>query len=336
VSGAEVNVGVSIGIAVAPDDGCDLVAILRKADLALYEAKGEGRGCARFFTPEIDAAVQRRRVLEHDLRIATDARAFELRFQPIVDLGRGNTVAVEALLRWQHPERGMVCPTDFIAVAEETGLIEDIGGWVLIEACRAAVAWRPEVKVAVNLSSRQFRRGGLMADVTTALERTGLPPERLELEITEPVVLSRSAAVAETLHDLRRMGVGIVLDDFGTGYSSLSYLRSFPFSKVKIDRSFVADLVTRPDSAAVVRAVIALARDLGMRTTAEGIETAEQLDLLRAEGCIEGQGYLFGRPMTAADVTLLFGAMPRPPGSRHALAANDAPRLAVAGGARAS
>ncbi|MCW5716862.1 MAG: EAL domain-containing protein [Bauldia sp.] len=329
-----VRVGASIGIAMAPDDGCDLVAILRKADLALYEAKGQGRGCARFFTPEIDAALQRRRVLEHDLRIATEARAFELRFQPIVDLGRGNTVAVEALLRWQHPVRGSVSPAEFIAVAEDTGLIEEIGEWVLHEACRAAIAWRPEVKVSVNLSWRQFRRGGLMADIMGALERTGLPPERLELEITESVFLSNSAAVGETLRDLRRMGVGIVLDDFGTGYSSLSYLRTFPFSKIKIDRSFIADLVFRPDCAAIVRAVIALARDLGIRTTAEGVETEEQLDLLREEGCSEGQGYLFGRPMTAADVTTLFGLASQQPVAR-AFAANDGQSLAL-GGARAS
>ena len=309
------------------------MAILRKADLALYEAKGEGRGCARFFTPEIDAAVQRRRVLEHDLRIATEARAFELRFQPIVDLGSGSTVAVEALLRWHHPLRGMVCPTDFIGVAEETGLIEDIGEWVLLEACRAAMAWRPEVKVSVNLSSRQFRRGGLMADIINALERTGLPPQRLELEFTESVFLPGSAALVETLHDLRRMGVGIVMDDFGTGFSSLSHLRSFPFSKIKIDRTFIADLASRPDSAAIVRAVIALARDLGMRTTAEGVETEEQLDFLREKGCVEGQGYLFGRPMTAADVTALFGLVPS---ASRALAANDAPRLLAPGGARAS
>ncbi|MCC6734916.1 MAG: EAL domain-containing protein [Bauldia sp.] len=332
-----IRIGASVGIAMAPADGCDLVAILRKADLALYEAKGEGRGRYRFFTPEIDAALQRRRVLEHDLRLATEARAFELRYQPIVHLHTGATVAVEALLRWNHPVRGVVSPTEFIAAAEDTGLIEEIGEWALVEACRAAVAWRSEVKVSVNLSCRQFRRAGLLQDIVRALERTGLPPHRLELEITESVILSKSPAVGRTLRDLRAMGVCIVLDDFGTGYSSLSYLRTFPFSKIKIDRSFIADLTSRPDCAAIVRAIIALARDLGIRTTAEGIETAEQLEILREEGCIEGQGYLFGRPMPAADVASLFGAGLSGAGlsgAGHRGAANDAPPRAAGAGSR--
>jgi diguanylate cyclase (GGDEF)-like protein len=304
LDGHEVVVGASVGVALAPVDGDEPATLLRHADIALYRAKGEGRGTFRFFEEGMNRELQARRALERDLRRALDEGRFELHYQPQVELGSGRTVGVEALLRWRHPERGSVPPNDFIPLAEETGLIVPIGAWVLRTACAQALAW-PGLRVAVNLSAAQFRQPGLAETVAQALRETGLEPDRLELEITEGVLLEDTVAAVTTLHALRGLGVRIAMDDFGTGYSSLSYLRRFPFDKIKIDKSFVADLDggRSADAAAIVRAVVSLGSSLGMTTTAEGIEAEAQAELLRAEGCDEVQGYHFGRPMPPADLT---------------------------------
>jgi diguanylate cyclase (GGDEF)-like protein len=304
LDGQEVVVGASVGVALAPVDGDDPATLLRHADIALYRAKGEGRGTFRFFEEDMNRELQARRALERDLRRALDESRFELHYQPQVELGSGRTVGVEALLRWRHPERGVVPPNEFIPSAEETGLIVPIGAWVLRTACAQALAW-PGLRVAVNLSAAQFRQPGLAETVAQALRETGLDPGRLELEITEGVLLEDTVTAVTTLHALRSLGVRIAMDDFGTGYSSLSYLRRFPFDKIKIDKSFVADLdgSRSADAAAIVRAVVSLGSSLGMTTTAEGIEAEAQAELLRAEGCDEVQGYHFGRPMPPADLT---------------------------------
>ena len=295
-----IRISATVGIARVPDDGTDLVDLLRKADLALYRAKSEGRSRFRFFTAEMDAELQKRRTLEHDLRVALDEDVLELHYQPIIEISSGNLVAFEALLRWNHPRLGTIAPAQFIPLAEETGLIERIGDWVLTEALRQASSWPSDVKVAVNLSSRQFRNAGFVLDLLRALNKSGLSPSRVELEITESVLLADNAIVATSLRQLSDTGIQIALDDFGTGYSSLSYLRSFPIKKIKIDKSFIHDFDRRPESLAIVRAIVALARDLGMRTTAEGIETWEHLRLLRLEGCTEGQGFYLSRPLPSA------------------------------------
>ena len=305
IGGQQLVVGASVGIAMAPADGTDPDQLLKNADLALYRAKTDGRGTYRFFESEMDARAQARRTLELDLRAAITRGEFELHYQPILDLRTNAVVSVEALVRWNHPERGLVPPLDFIPLAEETGLIVQIGEWVLRQACGEAAKWPRDVSVAVNLSPAQFKSRGLLSTIINAVAIAGLAPGRLELEITESVLLQDGEATLATLHGLRQFGVRISMDDFGTGYSSLSYLRSFPFDKIKIDSSFIKELATRDDSMAIVRAVTGLGKSLGITTTAEGVETSEQLTLLRAEGCSEIQGFLFSRPLPAAGIERL-------------------------------
>jgi diguanylate cyclase (GGDEF)-like protein/PAS domain S-box-containing protein len=302
VMGHQVVIGTSIGIAIAPTDGNEPDQLLRNADMALYRAKSEGRGTYHFFQPEMDAQMQARHNLELDLRKALIAGEFELYYQPLVDLPSNEVGGFEALVRWNHPERGVVAPDDFIAVAEEIGLIVPIGDWVLKQACQDAVKWPHKLSVAVNLSAVQFRSPTLALSVVGALAASGLPASRLELEITETVLLQDSKAVLDVLHQIRALGVRISMDDFGTGYSSLSYLRSFPFDKIKIDRSFIRELGKENDCVAIIRAVTRLGRSLGMITTAEGVETEEQLEILRTEGCTQVQGYLFSPPRPVAEV----------------------------------
>ena len=300
----EVVIGTSIGIALAPGDGNDPDQLLKNADMALYRAKADGRGMFRFFEAEMDAHLQARRKLEMDLRKAVAQGEFEVHYQPIINLKDNQVTAFEALVRWNHPERGLVMPGEFISVAEDIGLIGCIGEWVLREACAEAATWERDIRVAVNLSSSQFRNT-LVPTVVQALAATGLRPDRLEFEITELVLLHNNEATLSILRQLHDIGVRISMDDFGTGYSSLSYLHSFPFDKIKIDRSFISELETRPDSVAIVRAVAGLGSSLGMKTTAEGVETVEQLEWLRSEGCTEVQGYLFSRPRPAKDLFML-------------------------------
>jgi diguanylate cyclase (GGDEF)-like protein len=302
IAGHQLVIGVSIGISLAPEDGKNPDELLKKADLALYRAKEDGRGTYRFFETGMDARAQARRILELDLRAALQRGEFEVYYQPIRDVAKDVVVAFEALVRWKHPLRGMISPVNFIPLAEETGLIVPLGDWVLRQACVDAAGWSQEVSVAVNLSPVQFKNPTLVSSVKEALKASGLPAHRLELEITESVLLQNSEATLAVLHELRGFGVRISLDDFGTGYSSLSYLRSFPFDKIKIDRSFVSELATRDDSIAIIRAVTGLGKSLGIVTTAEGVETDAQFDLLRQEGCTQVQGYLFSRPRPAAEV----------------------------------
>jgi diguanylate cyclase (GGDEF)-like protein len=305
IDGHHLVIGVSIGIAMAPDDGDNPDELLKRADLALYRAKADGRGTYRFFEAGMDARAQARRLMELDLRAALRREEFEVYYQPIFDLASDETAAFEALARWNHPERGLIQPGQFIPIAEETGLIVQLGDWVLRRACREAAGWSKPASVAVNLSPVQFRNPNLAASVKSALVESGLPPHRLELEITESVLLQNSESTRAVLLELREHGVKISLDDFGTGYSSLSYLRSFPFDKIKIDRSFVSELASSDDSMAIIRAVTGLGKSLGMVTTAEGVETAEQLALLRREGCTQAQGYLFSKPRPAPEVERL-------------------------------
>jgi diguanylate cyclase (GGDEF)-like protein/PAS domain S-box-containing protein len=307
VQGHEFVVGASIGIALAPNDGDAADLLLRNADMALYRAKAEGRGTAHFFEPEMDRRIQARRVLELDLRKAFANGELELFYQPLISISTNAVSGFEALLRWRHPERGMVPPAEFIPLAEDIGMIVPLGEWVLRQACSEAVRWPGELKVAVNLSPAQFRSRGVVKAVLTALAYSGLPASRLELEITETVLLGETDANLATLHQLRQLGVRISMDDFGTGYSSLSYLRSFPFDKIKIDRSFVSESSERPDCAAIIRAVAGLGASLGIPTTAEGVETADQLARVRAEGCTEVQGYLFSPPRPASELGALIG-----------------------------
>jgi len=302
IQGHQITIGVSAGVAVAPDDGSDPDQLLKNADLALYRAKEDGGGIFHFFEIGMDARAQARRLLEIDLRGALLRSEFLIYYQPIHDLKADRIVGFEALVRWNHPLRGMIAPLNFIPLAEETGLIVPLGDWVLRTACSDAAGWSQDVCVAVNLSPAQFKSRNLVPSVVSALEDSGLSAGRLELEITESVLLHDSDATLATLHKLRSLGVRISMDDFGTGYSSLSYLRSFPFDKIKIDRSFVSELATRDDSMAIVRAVTGLGKSLGISTTAEGVETSEQLALLRLEGCTEVQGYLFSPPRPAEDV----------------------------------
>ena len=308
VHGHEFVIGASIGIALAPGDGHEADGLLRNADIALYRARAEGRGTAHFFEPEMDRRIQARRMLELDLRKAFANGEFELFYQPLISLSTNAINGFEALLRWRHPERGLVAPGEFIPLAEEIGLIAPLGEWVLRTACTEAMRWPGELKVAVNLSPAQFRSRGVVNAVLTALAYSRLPADRLELEITELVLLGETDANLATLHQLREIGVRISMDDFGTGYSSLSYLRCFPFDKIKIDRSFVRELSERPDCVAIIRAVAGLGSSLGIATTAEGIETVEQLECVRAEGCTEVQGFLFSPPRPASELGELMHA----------------------------
>ncbi|MCK1721649.1 PAS-domain containing protein [Bradyrhizobium sp. 141] len=296
-----IHVGVSVGIAIAPDHGLDADELMKCADLALYQAKAKGRGAYQLFEPEMEEEARSRHVLERDLRGALEAREFHLVFQPQMRLDSSELTGFEALLRWKHPSRGFVSPAEFIPIAEENGLIVPIGEWVLRSACATAASW-PDVSVAVNLSPVQFRSRGLVAMVTSALAEAGLPPQRLELEVTETALLDDSEATIEILHQLRALGVRVSLDDFGVGYSSLSYLRKFPFDRIKIDRSFVGTLGESPESVAIVRTIASLGSVLGVETTAEGVETEEQLDFVRECGCTAVQGYYFGKPCPASEV----------------------------------
>ena len=308
LEGQQIIPSTSIGIALAPDDGTDAATLLRNADLALYRAKAEGRGTYSFFEEALNAQAQERRQVESDLRLAIERGEFELHFQPLFDLEKGRIGSFEALVRWNHPTRGLVSPLDFIPIAEDTGLIVPIGAWVMREACRHAVSWPPHVRIAVNVSSVQFHRPGLGETILCALAASGLAPQRLEIEITESIFLEGSEVTLKLLHSLRGLGIRIALDDFGTGYSSLSYLQSFPFDKIKIDRSFIHALLTRPGASAVVRAITDLARALGMETTAEGVEESSQLDALHAHGCSSVQGFLLSRPVSADKVHAFFGS----------------------------
>ncbi len=299
IEGHDIAVSTSIGIALAPGDGTDADEILQKTDLALYRAKAAGRATYCFFKPEMEIQQRSRRTMEGELKTALAKGEFVLHYQPILDLQSDAIVRFEALLRWQHPSRGLMMPGQFMAIAEATGLIVPIGEWVLREACAEAASWPGAVKVAVNMSPVQLKSPKLLKAVSGALEAAGLTPEHLELEVTETMMLEESDANLRTLRQLRGAGTTIALDDFGTGYSSLSYLRRFPFDKIKIDRSFVHELQTKPESAAIIRATIQLAQALGMATTGEGVETAEQLVMLRAAGCKEIQGYYISPPLGA-------------------------------------
>jgi diguanylate cyclase (GGDEF)-like protein len=298
----QVVIGASIGIAVSPLDGTDADTLMKCADLALYRSKAEGRGTFHFYESGMDAAQQRRRALEAGLRHALARNELVLAFHPLVGVAEHRVRGFEALLRWNSPEHGMVSPVDFIPVAEDTGLILPIGEWVLRQSCALAATWPDEIEISVNLSPIQFKNRGLVEQVEAALADAKLKPGRLDLEITESVLLIDSKVTLATLHKLKDLGVKLSMDDFGTGYSSLSYLRSFPFDKIKIDRSFVRDSSESADARAIVKAVISLGQSLGMTTTAEGVETEEQLDLIRQHGCTEAQGFLFSRPMAAKDV----------------------------------
>ena len=309
--GHQIATGTSIGIAIGPADGPDADTLLKNADLALYRAKQDGRGVFRFFEPALDAAARKRRQLELDLREALTTGQFELHFQPIYDLQNDRIGCFESLLRWQHPMRGLISPVDFIPVAEETGLIVAIGEWVIHQACRQAVQWPSHVRVAVNVSPLQFRNTNFASIVIQALARSGLEPHRLEIEITESVFLEGEASTVALLHRLREIGVRIALDDFGTGYSSLSYLRSFPFDKIKIDKSFVDAVAKDTGAEAIVRAIIDLASALEMETTAEGVEDDGQLAALTRQGCGNIQGYLFSKPVPASETVDLIETMRR-------------------------
>ena len=300
VDGHMLNIGTSVGVALSPSDASDADELMKRADLALYRAKSDGRGAFRFFEPGMDARMKARRTLELDLRQALALKEFSLAYQPQIDLVTNTITGFEALIRWHHPERGEVQPADFIPLSEEIGIITPIGEWVLRTACREAAGWAKPVSIAVNLSPVQFRSPKLVEIVMSALARSGLEPSRLELEITESALLADTETVLATLNTLRALGVRISMDDFGTGYSSLSYLRKFSFDKIKIDRSFVSDMIDDKDCGAIVRAVAGLGASLGIKTTAEGVETPEQLAAIQAEGCSEVQGFLMGRPMTAA------------------------------------
>ena len=309
LSGHRVVVGASVGIALAPVDTADVGHLLKMADIALYRAKSDGRGLFRMFEPGMDLKLQARRALEFDLHRAVERQEFELHYQPLVDLSSGRVNALEALIRWRHPERGLVRPDDFIPLAEETGLIGPIGKWVLHRACAEAAGWPKDVRIAVNVSAAQFKGPGLVTAVLDALAASALAPERLELEITETAFLADADATLAVLHKLRTTGVRIAMDDFGTGYSSLGYLRSFPFDKIKIDRCFIKDIETSVDCKAIVHAVTGLGSNLGIAITAEGVETVAQLDQLRADGCDQVQGFLFSRPVPARDVVALLDQM---------------------------
>ena len=308
LDGHSVVIGASIGIAMAPGDGDDSEKLLKSADMALSRAKLDARGTFAFFEAALDAKAQSRRKIEVELRDAIQNDVLRPYYQPLIDLQGGRITGFEALVRWPHAERGMVSPAEFIPVAEDTGLINPLGGLMLRRACLDAAAWPDDVRVAVNLSPLQFRSGNLLSVVTDALKHSGLPPRRLELEITETLLLEKSAQVLATLHALRALGVRISMDDFGTGYSSLSYLRSFPFDKIKIDQSFVRDLGANREAQAIIRSIVSLGKGLGVTITAEGVETEAELSCLRAEGCHEGQGFLFSKARPNAEIIGLLAA----------------------------
>ena len=311
LNGYRIEIGISAGIALAGPDAHDIDRLLKNADMALYEAKAKVRGSHRLFEPQMDETVRQRLTMERELRDALNQNQFELHYQPLVSLnaiGPGRITGVEALVRWRHPERGLVSPGVFIPLAEETGLIVPLGEWVLNQATRDAAAWPGEISVAVNVSPLQLRNRGFAQNVLMALAASGLRAQRLELEITENVLLDDTEANLETLHTLRKLGVRISMDDFGTGYSSISYLRRFPFDKIKIDRSFVRDAGTSADASAIIRAIVGLGTSLGITTLAEGVETEAQLAAIRAEGTQEIQGFLFSPPRPVAEIVAMLSA----------------------------
>ena len=302
IDGQEIHASICIGIAIAPEHGIAPDQLMKCADIALYRAKAQGRNTWRFFNPEMDAQIQARRALEVDLHRAFAANEFHIDFQPLVNLATNEVVGMEALARWTHPHRGAISPAEFIPIAEETGLIVPLGEWILRQACAEARKWPDKIKLAVNLSPVQFRNRTLVSVIINALAAARLSATRLELEITEVALMQNDDSVVSMLHQLREFGVRIAMDDFGTGYSSLSYLRKFPFDRIKIDQSFIANSDSNADSAIIVRTIVALGEALGIETTAEGIESVKQLELVQRAGCTEGQGYLIGRPRSASKV----------------------------------
>jgi diguanylate cyclase (GGDEF)-like protein len=317
LDGRKVIVGTSIGIALAPQDGVDPDELLKKADLALYRTKSEGRNGFNFFNPEMTAEADARHRLENELREALAREQFELHYQTVVDVATREPRGAEALVRWRHPIRGLIAPDRFISLAEDTGLIVQLGAWILQKACTDAASWPPHMKLAVNLSPVQFRKGDVLDLILCALVDAGLPPERFEIEITESVLLENEANYRDLLQQLKNIGISIVLDDFGTGYSSLGYLTTFPVDKIKIDKAFTQGLLERADCAAVVASVLTLARGLDIATTAEGVETEEQFEMLQAAGVNLAQGYLFGRPCPASELRFT-GAQPAEPATNAA------------------
>ena len=310
LEGRTIAVGISIGIAIAPDDGACAEDLIRNADLALYRAKSDPGEAFCFFETEMDARMRSRHEMEIDLRTALAESQFELHYQPLINLRTGQVTGLEALIRWNHPVRGTIQPDDFIPLAEDTGLVVPIGAWVLERACMDALRWPADIRVEVNVSPVQFKRhNNLLQMVARALTASGLPPGRLELEITERVLLDEDEFSLATLHHLRDMGVKIAMDDFGIGYSSLGYLRSFPFDKIKIDRSFVRDLSSDQASVAIIRAVVGMSTSLSMVTTVEGVETVQQLERLREEGCTEVQGFLFSAPRPANEINYMLSEL---------------------------
>jgi diguanylate cyclase (GGDEF)-like protein len=302
IDGHDVTVGASIGIAIARPGQMSTENLLKSADLAMYSAKSEGRGTYRIFDPQMDAIVQTRRSLERDMRTSLAQGGFELYYQPLVNLQTKRVTAFEALMRWNHKDRGAVPPSEFIPVAEDIGLIIQLGEWALRLACMEAVDWPDDIRVCVNLSPLQFSKGNLVSTVVSALASSGLSATRLELEITESVLLEKSERNIAILNQMRELGVRISMDDFGTGYSSIGYLRSFPFDKIKIDQSFVRDLLVDEGSLAIVRAIAGLGVSFGMTTTAEGVETEEQMRCLNLEGCVEVQGYFYSKPVPTSEI----------------------------------
>jgi predicted signal transduction protein with EAL and GGDEF domain len=311
IEGNRLRIGLSVGIALYPIDGVDEVSILGNADAALYRAKAEGRGSIRFFEADMDHRLRERRAVLHDLRSAIERSQLMVYYQPQARID-GEIIGFEALARWHHPLRGQVPPSTFIPVAEESGLILEIGEWMLRAACREAASWPNALRVAINLSAVQFRHGDLAGLVHEVLLETALAPGRLELEITESVLIDDLPRALSMLRRLKALGVRISMDDFGTGYSSLSNLRAFPFDKIKIDRSFISDLERNAQAATIVRAVIALGRGLNLPVVAEGVETRAQLEFLSKEACAEVQGYLLGKPLPIADYAGLVGRAPAP------------------------
>jgi predicted signal transduction protein with EAL and GGDEF domain len=305
LDGQQTLIGTSIGIALHPGNGNEGEDLVRAADTALYRAKEAGRGTFRFFEPEMDARLQERRALERDLRQALAREDLRVHYQPLVDCCSGKVLGFEALVRWTHPTRGPIPPMQFIPMAEECGLIMPLGAWVMRKACGDAAGWPADKLIAVNLSPAQFRHADLAREILNILRETGLPAERLEIEITESLLIDDPERTLATLQVLKEAGVRISLDDFGTGYSSLSYLQRFPFDKIKIDRSFVSQMEANPDSMSIVRAVIALGKAMRIKITAEGVETEAQLGLLQQENCDLVQGYLLGRPMAKESLGLL-------------------------------
>jgi predicted signal transduction protein with EAL and GGDEF domain len=296
-------IGVSIGISLAPEHADTVEEMHRTADLALYSAKSQGRNRAVCFEPSMDVAAQERRQLENDLRVAITNNEMRVHYQPLVHIDTGTPTAYEALVRWEHPERGIVMPDVFIGVAEENGMIVQIGEWVIRQAIEDLATWEKHIGISINLSPAQMRSPSLVSTMISALARNGVDSSRVCLEITESVLLQDSEANMDTLHKLRSLGIQIALDDFGTGYSSLNYLRSFPFDKIKIDRCFVNEIDSRDDCLAIIRSVVSLASSLGMTTIAEGVEREEQATLLRAEGCGELQGFLYSKAVPADQLT---------------------------------